>query len=237
MNEVAKNVYHISLFPRNGINCYVVDDILIDSGISASAGKILKSVKNLKISKHVLTHAHADHQGSSRMICDMLNIPLGTSKPEKDNAESGRVIDEYPNNRHLIARFQQKYWAGKGHEVSFLLKEGDTVGSFTVIETPGHAKGHISFFREKDGVLIVGDTMVNMNLLTTSVGLSEPPQLFTTDQAVNRSSIKKLFDLQPKILCFGHGPVLYNTDEFENFMSRNWGPHLKKPSYIATTTA
>lgn len=219
MKEIANNVHQIALFPRNGINCYVVDDILIDAGIRNSSRKILKTIQNRKISTHVLTHAHADHQGSSRAICQALNIPLWTSELEKENAESGRVIYDYPNNRHFIARFQQKFWAGDGFEVSKLLKEGDNVGSFTVIETPGHSKGHISFFREKDKVLIVGDAMVNMNLLTTRVGLNEPPNLFTTDRIVNKESIKKLYNLKPKILCFGHGPVLYNNGEFEKLIA------------------
>jgi glyoxylase-like metal-dependent hydrolase (beta-lactamase superfamily II) len=219
MKEVAKNVYQIDLFPRNGINCYVIDDILIDAGIRSSSSKILKSIKNKKITAHAITHAHADHQGSSSIVCNTLNVPLWTSELEKENAESGKVIYEYTNHRHLIARFQQKYWAGKGHEVARLLKEGDSVGSFTVIETPGHSKGHISFFREKDKVLVVGDTLVNMNLLTTIIGLSEPPNLFTTDNELNRKSVQKLFDLKPKILCFGHGPVLRDNGELEKFMS------------------
>ncbi|MFN3852603.1 MAG: MBL fold metallo-hydrolase [Spirosomataceae bacterium] len=220
MKEIAKNVYQISLLPRNSINCYVIDDILIDAGIRSSGNIILKSIKQKKITKHALTHAHADHQGSSSTICKTLNIPLWTSELEKENAESGKVIYEYPNSKNLIARFQQRFWAGEGQKVSHLLKEGDAVGSFTVIETPGHSRGHISFFREKDRVLIVGDTMVNMNLLTTVVGLDEPPTLFTTDKEVNKESIKKLFDLKPKVLCFGHGPVLVDNGEFERFLNR-----------------
>lgn len=220
MKEVANNVYQIALFPRNGINCYVIDDILVDAGIRSSATKILNAIKDSDITKHVLTHAHADHQGASSIVCETLNIPLLTSVIEKEHAESGKVIYDYPNNRHWIAKFQQRYWAGSGHKVSHLLREGDEVGSFTVIETPGHSKGHISLFREKDGVLIVGDTLVNMNLLTTISGLHEPPGLFTTDRIENRKSIHKLFNLKPKILCFGHGPVLYDKGEFEQFMTK-----------------
>ncbi|MFN8437407.1 MAG: MBL fold metallo-hydrolase [Cytophagales bacterium] len=220
MKEVAPNVYQIALFPRNSINCYLVGDTLIDAGIRSSGSKIIKAVKNRKITKHVLTHAHADHQGSSHYICTELNIPLCTSELEKENAESGDVIYEYPDSKHIIAQFQQKFWAGKGHKVAQTLKEGDTIGDFTVIETPGHSKGHISLFRESDKVLIVGDTLVNMNLLTTFVGLNEPPHLFTSDREVNRKSIKKLFDLKPKIMCFGHGPVLNNTGQFEKFISK-----------------
>lgn len=219
MKEIAKNVYQIALFPRNGINCYVIDDILVDAGIRSSSNKILNALKHYTITKHILTHAHADHQGASSIVCEKLNIPLFTSVIEKENAESGKVIYDYPNNKHLIAKLQQRYWAGSGHKVSHLLREGDEVGSFTVIETPGHSKGHISLFREKDGVLIVGDTLVNMNLLTTISGLHEPPGLFTTDRIENRKSINKLFNLKPKTLCFGHGPVLYDKGEFEKFMT------------------
>lgn len=220
MKEIAKNVYQIALFPRSGINCYVIDDILVDAGIRSSANKILNAIKHSDITKHVLTHAHADHQGASSIVCTKLNIPLLTSVIEKEHAESGKVIYDYPNNRHWIAKFQQRYWAGSGHKVSHLLREGDEVGSFTVIETPGHSKGHISLFREKDGVLIVGDTLVNMNLLTTISGLHEPPGLFTTDRIENKRSINKLFNLKPKTLCFGHGPVLYDKGEFEQFMTK-----------------
>ena len=220
MKKIAENVFQIPLMPRSGINCYVIDDILIDSGIRSSGSKILNAIKNIAITKHVLTHAHADHQGSSDFLCNRLNIPLWTSELEKENAESGNVTYEYPNSNSLIARFQQKYWAGKGHKVSQVLKEGDNVGSFTVIDTPGHSKGHISFFRETDGVMIVGDALVNMNLITTSVGLNQPPNLFTTDKKKNIESIKKIADLKPKILCFGHGPVLFDNGELEQFMSK-----------------
>lgn len=78
----------------------------------------------------------------------------------------------------------------------------------------------ICLFREKDGVLIVGDVMTNMNLLTTKVGLHEPPNLFTADKETNRKSIIKLASLKPKILCFGHGPVLMNNGEMEKFIQK-----------------
>ena len=218
MKNIAKDVYQIPLFPRNAINCYLIEDVLIDAGIRTSASKILKAIKGKSVTQHALTHAHADHQGSSKTICETLNIPLLCSEPEKEFAENGNVITEYPNPNHIISQFQKNFWAGKGHLVSQTLKGGDQIGGFTVIETPGHSRGHLSFFREKDGVLIVGDVMTNMNLLTTKVGLHEPPNLFTSDQETNRKSILKLASLQPKILCFGHGTVLFDKGEFTEFI-------------------
>ncbi|SHL47466.1 MBL fold metallo-hydrolase [Flavobacterium saccharophilum] len=220
MKNIAKDVYQIPLFPRSGINCYLVEDMLIDAGIRSSGNIILKALKHKDVSKHVLTHAHADHQGSSKIICETLNIPLFCSELEKQAAENGNVTFEYPNPNHFISKFQKKFWAGKGHQVSDILKEGDQIGEFTVIETPGHSSGHLSFFRESDGVLIVGDVLTNINLLTTKVGLHEPPNLFTADKETNRKSILKLASLKPKILCFGHGPVLKNNGEFEKFVQK-----------------
>lgn len=217
MKNIAKDIYQIPLFPRNSINCYFVEDILIDAGIRSSGDIILNALKSRTISKHVLTHAHPDHQGSSKIICETLNIPLFCSELEKPAAENGNVTFEYPNPNHFISKFQKKFWAGKGHLVFDTLKEGDQVGGFTVIETPGHSSGHLSFFREFDGILIVGDALTNMNLLTTKVGLHEPPNLFTANNEINRMSIQKLASLKPKILCFGHGPVLFNKGELEKF--------------------
>lgn len=220
MKNIAKDVYQIPLFPRNAINCYVIEDTLIDAGIRSSDRIILKALKDKSITKHALTHAHADHQGSSKVICETLNIPLLCSESEKEFAETGNVITEYPNPNHIISKFQKNFWAGKGHSVSGTLKEGDQIGGFTVIETPGHSSGHLSFFREKDGILIVGDVMTNMNLLTTIVGLNEPPNLFTADKKNNRKSILKLLSLKPKILCFGHGPVLFDNGDLEKFVQK-----------------
>jgi glyoxylase-like metal-dependent hydrolase (beta-lactamase superfamily II) len=220
MKEIAKDVYQIAVMPRDSINCYLVDNILIDSGIRNSHKIILNALKDKYLHAHALTHAHADHQGSSKMVCTTLGIPLWSSALEKQNAETGDVTSDYHNQNNLITKFQKKYWAGPGHPISRTLKEGDPVGSFTVIETPGHSLGHISFFREQDGVLIVGDTLVNMNLITTLKGLHQPPNLFTTNQEQNRESIKKILQLKPKVLCFGHGPILINNGELERFYKK-----------------
>lgn len=221
MKSIAQNVWQIALMPRNSINCYIIEDYLIDSGIRKSAKKILHSIKDMNVKANVLTHAHADHQGSSKEICETLNIPLWCSENEKLQAETGNATKEYPSQNHIITKFQRKYWAGEGYKVGNILKENDWLGEFRVVETPGHSSGHLSFFREKDGILIVGDVVTNMNLLTTIEGLHLPPNLFTMDREENIKSLKKLAALEPKILCFGHGPVLINQNKkFERFANK-----------------
>lgn len=221
MTIVAPDVYQLPLFFGNMINCYIADSFLIDAGIRSSFPKIHKAVRKLPIEAHVLTHAHPDHQGSSHAICNALNIPLWCSAPEQAQAQSGRVIGEYPSPGHPIPRWQQRCWAGPGQPVSKILKENDHIGSFTVIETPGHSSGHLSFFREADGTLILGDVATNINLLTGIRGLHQPPGLFTKDKQQNISSLKKLAQLNPRIICFGHGSVLHNNQrQFEQFAAK-----------------
>jgi glyoxylase-like metal-dependent hydrolase (beta-lactamase superfamily II) len=221
MQKIAKDVYHIPLMPRNSINCYIIEGVLIDSGIRSSFKKIQKSIKEVPIHSHALTHAHPDHQGCSDLICKQQWVPLMCHEKEVIRTETGLVTSDYPSNRNIIARFQQKYWAGSGHVVTKTLKSGDSVEGFKIIETPGHSSGHISFFREKDGVLILGDVATNMNLLTTVSGLHLPPAIFTSDKEENINSLKELAKLNPRIICFGHGPVLKNKDKkFEKFVAK-----------------
>lgn len=219
LRQIAPEVFQISLMPRNSINCYIIEGVLIDSGIRSSYTAVKKAVQKIPVYQHILTHAHADHQGCSDQICAEFEIPLLCHPNEVFRTETGIVTNDYPSPQHWIAKLQQKYWAGHGHKVQQTIVENDIIGNFRVIETPGHSGGHISLFRERDGVLIIGDVATNMNLLTTAVGLKLPPNIFTSDQKRNIQSLEKLAKLNPAIICFGHGPVMRNTDrKFEKFV-------------------
>ena len=96
-----------------------------------------------------------------------------------------------------------------GAPVARTLAEGDALAAgFTVLDTPGHSPGHVSFWREADRTLICGDVFFNMHVLTTVPGLRQPPGLFTPDPAENRRSERRLAALEPGTVGFGHGPVL-----------------------------
>lgn len=221
LHHIAPEVYHASLMPRNSINCYIIEGVLVDSGIRSSYSSVKKAIQKIPVYQHVLTHAHPDHQGCSDQICAEFGIPLLCHPNEVFRTETGMVTNDYPTPQHWIAKLQQKFWAGQGHKVQRTLVENDSIGNFRVIETPGHSAGHISLFRERDGVLIIGDVATNMNLLTTIPGLWLPPNIFTSDQHRNIKSLQKLAALNPSIICFGHGPVMRNKDrKFEQFVAK-----------------
>ena len=99
--------------------------------------------------------------------------------------------------RHWLSAAVGPHWTGPPHPVARRLKEGDEVGGFRVLETPGHTAGHISFWREHDRVLVLGDVMANMDIWTGLPVLREPQRFFSLDPELNRRSAERLADLEP----------------------------------------
>lgn len=212
MIEIADSVYQIPLGPRNAINAYLVGDVLVDAGVRWSGPTLLRVLSGRRLVAHVLTHAHADHQGASASICRERGVPLWCGAADRAAAESGNILLDAPDPGHVIMRLQQRFWAGPGHPVARTLSEGDHVGDFVVLETPGHSPGHLALWREADRVLIAGDVITTMSLLTTWPGVHEPLPLFTKDPTLNRASIRRIAALRPHVVGVGHGPAWRDPD-------------------------
>jgi glyoxylase-like metal-dependent hydrolase (beta-lactamase superfamily II) len=137
MKLVSKDVYQLPLMPRNSINCYVAEGFLFDAGVRSSAKKIIHAVADKGVHTHVLTHAHADHQGSSKAVCEALHLPLWCSEKEKPQAETGNATKEYSSQQHIVTRFQRKYWSGPGHSVAKVIRENDRLGNLWWLKPRG----------------------------------------------------------------------------------------------------
>ena len=217
MEEVVPDVEMYSEFPRRYLNAYVVDGVLIDSGTRWWRRRLLRHLRERDIRAHVLTHAHPDHQGKSALVCRELDVPLLCNEEEREAVESGETLEPMPQNRasHLLDRFA----GGPDHPVERTVEEGDEVGSFEVVETPGNAPGHISLWRERDGTVILGDVLANIDPWTFRRGLHTLPRQFTDDPAQSIRSARKIADLEPDVICFGHGPPLHDSTRFQDFVA------------------
>lgn len=217
MREIAPDVHLITGFPPLAVNCYLVGDILVDAMGRWDAKHILKELKGRTVNAHALTHAHADHQGSSHAVCEALGIPLWAHAADADAAEDpALILARQP--KAAINKVMFKIFAGPGHPVARTLAEGDEVAGFTVLHTPGHSAGHVVFWRESDRVLIAGDVINTQNpLLTFPRGPRPPFDFFTPDPEENRRSIRRLGELEPSVVCVGHGPVWRDTARFAEF--------------------
>ena len=112
-------------------------------------------------------------------------------------------------DKPLLGPFADFVGSFDGFPVDAAMEEGDEIGfGFVVLDTPGHSAGHVSFWRESDRVLICGDVVNTMNLITTKPGFQQPPPPFTPSPSRNRDSIRRIADLEPDVVLAGHGPVM-----------------------------
>jgi len=114
------------------------------------------------------------------------------------------------------------------------------------IHTPGHSPGHISFFRDRDRAMIVGDAFVTTRpesayaTIVQSPELHGPPRYFTIDWKAAAESVKRLAALEPELVICGHGlamqgPVMRAAlhtlaQNFETVAVPNTGSYVAEPA-------
>lgn len=219
MKLLADDLYQLKYFPPNAINVYLMGTVIVDAASRRDGKRILRQVEGREVTAHALTHAHSDHQGASRRVCQALGVPFWVGERDVEGAEGGpdAILARMPD--HFMCKVSVKSFAGPGHPVDRVLHEGDEVGAgFTVLDVPGHTDGHVALWRESDRALILGDVLFNQHPLFGIPGLRQPPEFFTPDSARNRESARRLAALEPELVCFGHGPPLRDTRRFVEFV-------------------
>lgn len=198
MQQLADDVWHLSGTPANAVNVYVIGDVLIDAGMFYDRGRIMKQIETLEISAHALTHAHVDHYGASHAICTARGLPMWCGAADAEAVEAGKMVSK---GGRLVP-------GPHAHPIARRLSEGDEVAGFTVLETPGHSPGHVSYWRESDRTLLCGDVMWGWNPFVLRGEIREPFGIVSPDPALNRESARRIAALEPALVCFGHGPPL-----------------------------
>ncbi|WP_296886898.1 MBL fold metallo-hydrolase [uncultured Methanobrevibacter sp.] len=171
-------------------NCYLIDDMLVDTGTGFNGEYLISQiekhgVKKEDISLIVNTHCHFDHIGGNYLFEDaeiaVHELDAISMKNKDDLGTSMNAFENQNNSR-----------------VDIELKDGDEVGGFKVIHTPGHTRGGICLW---DGVnLISGDTVFSNG----GVGRFD----IGGDLNDLMESVFKLTKLDVVNLLPGHGPIV-----------------------------
>ncbi len=205
---------------------------LIDAALPLSAARI-KSWADTNFGKApnaiVLTHGHFDHVGAARDLAEAWGVPI-YAHPLEFPYLTGR--EEYPapnwkaggGAMSLLSPTLPKGPTDLGSRLRPLPGEGSELAlaslpEWTLLHTPGHTPGHVSFLRKRDNTLLVGDAFCTTKpesffeaALAQHPELHGPPAYFTSDWAAARRSVQKLAAIEPHVVAPGHGKPLSGAD-------------------------
>ena len=178
-----------------GTNCYVVradaaasDAVVVDPGGNGPELRAELARAGIACGAIVLTHTHFDHVGGVADLADATGAPVHVSP----DAIGGL---EHP--------FSPPGLEVRGHEGAHHVSAGEPLEvagiAFDVLDVPGHAPGHLSYYA--DGSLFSGDV-----LFAGGVGRVDLPG---GDWETLLDSIRRLAERYPPetVVYSGHGPA------------------------------
>lgn len=171
--------------------CYLVGDVLIDSGIRHVREPLIHSLESSKPSQVLITHYHEDHSGNAGIIKDRFGSIVYGHPETADIVRTSFKIKPY---QHLV-------W-GKSNPIDMVpyppLIQSNT-HTFKPIHTPGHSHDHTVYLEESKGWLFSGDLF-----------LGEKIKFFRADECMEDQihSLRHILTYEFSDLFCAHRPTM-----------------------------
>ena len=173
-------------FTYHGTNTYLIEDdggfSILDPGPASDPHlqAILKAT-NGRVKKILLSHTHNDH---------LDNLPA---------LQAATGAPTYGFHASAVAHFTP----------DIPLHDGDTVGPWTALHTPGHASDHLCFARA-DGTVFTAD-----HIMSWSTSIVSPPD---GDMTAYFASLRRMLARDDSLHLPGHGPPITETRPYAQFL-------------------
>lgn len=196
-----------------GVNAYLVDDggdlVLVDSGMPWDSNLIRAGIREAGFSvgdvdRVFITHYDPDHVGGLRRLDLACPVYIGAGDAP---FLQGQLLPDWTRWKGLLQRVLYPYVQPSRLDVR-PVTDGDTIGSFTVFETPGHTDGHVAYVSADHDVAFLGDLVQ-----ASGSELATPSWLLSSNMRAVQESIRSLVESAPPfdIACPGHGdPIVGN---------------------------
>lgn len=199
--EIASGIFAVDR--RWGAWSYLLigdETLIVDTGPPGRAKEIVRSVERAglapkSVDRIVLTHFDYDHTGSAQALQALVDAPVAI---HLDDAPYLAAPEACPGTRRFLY-WPWFTWAMRWHPpvADQLLQEGDVLGGWTVLHTPGHTPGSISLVR--DEVAVVGDLVVcRRGRLLPNV------RYLSTDWSQQLASVRRLTETGARKVLPGH---------------------------------
>ncbi len=190
-----------TLPPATHTNCYIIggaEVVVIDPGspyedeqqkLDVVIEKLLADGRRVR--EILITHLHPDHIGGVMHLSERFQIPVAAHRLTAEAIADTVRVDRFIEDNEIIAL--------SGGEL-----DPDWHWNLRALWSPGHARGHLSFYEERTGSLITGDCIVGMGTVVIA-----PPEGNMKDYL---ASLERYLALPRLTALFpAHGPVLANT--------------------------
>ena len=191
--------------------------ILIDTGTANDAERIRSKLRSINVEFRDLalivhTHVHSDHMGSTAEIAAEANCPIAYHPADQaivDRSHNGVLNGVGLRGKVMSRIFSNAKFDAVTADVP--LHGGMTLADYgcdvTVVETPGHTLGSISFVTS-DGDAIIGDVIMG-GYVGGSVWATRPNyHYFADDVEEAMKSLDILLSHTKRTMYVGHGGPL-----------------------------
>lgn len=212
VTEVLPDVYDITVRESEGRRnrvFLVIDDVptLFDAGFADTTDALFDGIAEVGIEPErlVITHGDPDHFDGFDATVERYGVE--TWVPEQTDADGHRA----PDHRY---------------------SDGDTIGSFEAIYTPGHEPDHYALVDEASDLLVAGDAVFGADLRGLPAGyLIPPPALYSENINQAEESLERLLEYDFDAALVFHGSSVTagakdRLDAFVNFRGKpDWATY------------
>ena len=188
----------------------LIDDHIIDTGISR---KHIRALKKVKPVNHVIfSHWHEDHVRDNQLITGVKHSSHPLDKPIIEDAR--KFMEFYCALNTPMEEFMEDYLYGalkiKDTEINTTFEDGQTIEigenfQLQVVHTPGHSAGHCCFLELNTRIAFLAD--VDLSSFGPWYGCKD------CDVVDFEESIDKLKDLNIKIAVTAHNGLIEGAKE------------------------
>lgn len=185
--EITEDVYDITCLDEPGGKRYraflFVDGTptLFDAGLTSTTDALFEGIDEVGVEPErlVITHGDGDHIGGFDAVVDRYDVE--TWVPDSLQTDTERE----PDHRY---------------------GDGDRIGRFIAVYTPGHEPEHHSLIDEERGVAVLGDALSGADQRGLESGRFHlPPAVYSSDLNRAETSLERLLEYEFDVGLVYHG--------------------------------